>query len=159
MKFEHFTFLMNGMFDNTEADDSFPEKYDSCDAGRMHPLVLAYVGDAFFTLFVRTRLLAYQQEKVRILHTYDSQIVSAAMQAVAFRSLAETLSEQEMAVYRRGRNAKSTVPKSATVAEYRSSTGFEALLGFLYLSGEVQRLSELAEQAFKLISREIAKKQ
>ncbi|EGO62754.1 Mini-ribonuclease 3 [Acetonema longum] len=124
-------------------------------AEQFSPLVLAYVGDAFFTLYVRTRLLGAERQKVRVLHTYDAEIVSATMQAFAVHRLEDELSETELAVLKRGRNAKSTVPKSASVSDYRYSTGFEAVLGSLWLGGCQERLLELAGKAFDIIVREI----
>lgn len=155
MKFDHFQFLMENMFAGGTAEGAPLVKYKDVKAERLHPLVLAYIGDAFFSLHVRTRLLAYEQNKVRILHSYDSKMVSAAMQAVAYKGLESMLNDEELAIVKRGRNAKSTVPKSATVAEYRYSTGFESLLGYLFLKGNHDRLSEIAEQAFAIISREM----
>lgn len=157
MNFEHFQFLLEHALQQGE-DGALPVKYQDIPVKQLPPLVLAYIGDAYFTLFVRTRLLGYEQNKVRVLHTYDAKIVSASMQAVAYRKLEGILTEEELAVVRRGRNAKSTVPKSATVSEYRYSTGFEALLGYLFLGGQQQRLSEIVEQAFITISREMTKK-
>ncbi len=157
MKFDQFQFLLNNVFQEIEGEGPPPIKYQNVPVKRLHPLVLAYVGDAYFTLYVRTTLLAYEQNKVRVLHTLDSKIVSATMQAVAYKSLENQLTEQEMSIVKRGRNAKSTVPKSATVAEYRNSTGFEALLGYLYLGKNYERLSELVEKAFAVIAREMTK--
>ena len=157
MKFDQFQFLLQNAFCESEGDGPPKVKYKDIPVDRLHPLVLAYVGDAYFTLYVRTTLLSYEQNKVRVLHTLDSKIVSATMQAVAFQSLESGLTEQEMSIVKRGRNAKSTVPKSATVAEYRNSTGFEALLGYLYLGKNYERLSELVEKAFAVISREMTK--
>ncbi|EIW16051.1 MULTISPECIES: Mini-ribonuclease 3 [Pelosinus] len=157
MKFDQFQFLLNNAFQENEGEGPPPIKYQNVPVERLHPLVLAYVGDAYFTLYVRTTLLAYEQNKVRVLHTLDSKIVSATMQAVAYQSLENQLTEQEMSIVKRGRNAKSTVPKSATVAEYRNSTGFEALLGYLYLGKNYERLSELVEKAFAVIAREMTK--
>jgi len=157
MKFDQFQFLLNNVFQGNEGEGPPPIKYKNVPVERLHPLVLAYVGDAYFTLYVRTTLLAYEQNKVRVLHTLDSKIVSAIMQAVAYQSLENQLTEQEMRIVKRGRNAKSTVPKSATVAEYRNSTGFEALLGYLYLGKNYERLSELVEKAFAVIAREMTK--
>jgi ribonuclease-3 family protein len=77
------------------------------------------------------------------------------MQAVAYKLLEKDLTEAEIDIVRRGRNAKSTVPKSASISEYRYSTGFEALLGHHYLGGNYERLSEIAEKAFVVISREM----
>lgn len=156
MNFEHFKFLMSNTFkQGTDDEGALPAKYDSVAVERLHPLVLAYVGDAYFTLYIRTRLLAYEQNKVRILHTFDAKMVSAAMQAHGYKGIESILTEEEIAVVRRGRNAKSNVPKSATISEYRYSTGFEALLGSLYLSEKFDRLSEIAEKAFVVISREM----
>ncbi len=147
MNYEQYRQLMSGLLQQ--------EKYQDIEAARLHPLVLAYIGDAYFTLFVRTRLLTFEQNKVRVLHDYDAKIVSAVMQAQAAFCLETEWTEQEQAVFRRGRNAKSTVPKSATVAEYRNSTGFEAVLGYLFLSEQFVRLGEVAEQAFVIISRKL----
>ncbi len=158
MKFDQFQFLMKNAFGEGNEEGPPPIKYDDIPVERLHPLVLAYVGDAYFSLYIRTKMLSYEQNKVRILHTLDSKIVSATMQAVAFRSLESQLTEVEISVAKRGRNAKSTVPKSATVAEYRSSTGFETLLGYLYLGKNYERLSELVEKSFAVIAREMTSK-
>ena len=116
-------------------------------------MVLAYVGDAYFHLYVRTRLLSYEQSKVQALHSFSAQIVSAVWQAKAYKGIEGMLNENEKAIYRRGRNAKSHAPRSSSVAEYHASTGFEALLGSLYLSEQEERLYEIAEAAFKVISK------
>lgn len=161
MKFEHFQKLVDNFFTFNEAGELSPAKYRDIDAGRLPPLVLAYIGDAYFTLYVRTRLLGHEQNKVRVLHNFDAKIVSAVMQAKAIKALEDQLAEEEADIVRRGRNAKSTVPKSASISEYRYATGFEALMGYLYLQKKHDRLSEIADKAFAIISREmtvIAKK-
>ena len=158
MKFDQFQFLMDNAFGENDGDGAPSVKYQNIPFESLHPLVLAYVGDAYFSLYVRTKLLSYEQNKVRVLHTFGSKMVSATMQASAFKALEGELTDQEKSVARRGRNAKSTVPKSATVGEYRSSTGFEALLGYLYLGKNHERLSEIVEKAFVVISREMTKK-
>lgn len=155
MKFDQFQFLMGNAFGEAVGDGPPPPKYTDTPAEQLHPLVLAYVGDAYFTLYVRTQLLSYEQNKVRVLHTFGSKIISATMQAIAYKSLENKLTDQEKSIARRGRNAKSTVPKSATVGDYRSSTGFEALVGYLYLSKNHERLSEIVAQAFAVITREM----
>ena len=157
MKFDQFEFLMKNAFGASVGDGPPPIKYDDIPVERLHPLVLAYIGDAYFSLYVRTKMLSYEQNKVRVLHTIDAKIVSATMQAVAYKSFESELTETEINVAKRGRNAKSTVPKSATVADYHSSTGFEALLGYLYLSKNYDRLTELVEKSFTAISREMTK--
>lgn len=130
-------------------------RYEKVDARDVHPLVLAYVGDAYFHLYVRMRLLAYEQSKVRLLDTFSAQIVSAVWQAKAYRGIEPMLSEEERTIYRQARNTKSHAPRSATVAEYHTSTGFEALLGSLYMRGETARLEEIAEAAFQIIAKEM----
>ncbi|MDY4415817.1 Mini-ribonuclease 3, partial [Selenomonas sp.] len=147
MKFESFQRLVAMMF---EADDEghLKERHGELtdyDIRQMNSLVLAYVGDAYFHLFVRTRLLSFDQSNVRALHAFSAQIVSAVWQHKAYLAIEPMLTEDEKAIYRRARNAKSHAPRSATVAEYHSSTGFEALLGSLYLRHETARLEELAE--------------
>ncbi len=157
MKFEQFRSLEIQAL-AVDENGNLPKKYDRLDVRTLSPLILAYIGDGFFDLFIRRRLLDFEQSKVRILHDYDAVIVSATMQSLAFREIEDKLTEEEHAIVRRGRNAKSTVPKSATVRDYRYSTGFEALLGSLYLTGDYPRLNEIAERAFVVISRAIAKK-
>lgn len=155
MRFDHFELLRNRVLEQVEADPSAKE-FDG-PPQRLHPLVLAYIGDAFFAFYVRNRLLNYEQGRVRVLHNFSAKMVSATSQANALRQLEPELSDAESDIVRRGRNAKSTVPKSASVADYRYSTGFEALLGYLYLSKNYDRLSEIAEKSFAIISREMTK--
>ena len=159
MKFESFQRLVAMMF---EADDEghLKERHGELtdyDIRQMNSLVLAYVGDAYFHLFVRTRLLSFDQSNVRALHAFSAQIVSAVWQHKAYLAIEPMLFEDEKAIYRRARNAKSHAPRSATVAEYHSSTGFEALLGSLYLRHEMARLEELAEASFQAIAQAIMK--
>ncbi len=156
MKFNQYELLAARVFGDVGADGAPQPRFAAADARGLHPLVLAYIGDAFFNLYVRTRLLAFEQNRVRVLHGYGAKMVSATLQAQALREMEGRLSEDELAVVRRGRNAKSTVPKSASVGDYRASTGFEALLGFLYLSGEEARLAALAGDAFVIISRKLS---
>ena len=159
MKFESFQRLVAMMF---EVDDEghLKERHGELtdyDIRQMNSLVLAYVGDAYFHLFVRTRLLSFDQSNVRALHAFSAQIVSAVWQHKAYLAIEPMLTEDEKAIYRRARNAKSHAPRSATVAEYHSSTGFEALLGSLYLRHETARLEELAEASFQAIAQAIMK--
>lgn len=155
MKFDQFNFLSRRTFGNLDEGGTPAARFAVVPAD-LHPLVLAYIGDAFFNLYVRTRLLEFEQSKVRVLHSFGARMVSATWQAYALREMENELTEAEKAVVRRGRNAKSTVPKSASVADYRYSTGFEALLGHLYLSGEQARLEEIAARIFADISRKLA---
>ena len=127
-------------------------RYEDVDAASVHPLVLAYVGDAYFHLYVRMRLLSYEQAQVQALHAFSAQIVSALWQARAYRGIAPMLTEEEQTIYRRARNTKSHAPRRASVAEYHASTGFEALLGTLFLEKDTARLDEIAEWAFQAIA-------
>ena len=116
--------------------------------GQYGPLALAFVGDGVYELYVRTRLMRAGSLQANKLHRLATQYVKAGAQAASVRAILDKLSEEEGAVYRRGRNAKSaTVPKNVDVAEYRMATGFEALLGYLYLSGRAERLREIMELA------------
>ena len=151
MKFDHFKMLVDMMF-QPDGEGGIMQRYNQADVKQLNPLVLAYVGDAYFHLFVRTRLLSYEQGKVQALHAFSAQIVSAVWQAKAYQGIEERLTEEEKGIYRRGRNAKSHAPRSASVAEYHASTGFEALLGSLYLSEQNERLYEIAEASFQIIS-------
>ena len=114
----------------------------------LSPLVLAHVGDAYFHLYVRTRLL-HVTHNITKLHDLSAQIVSATAQAKTYRAIENFLTDDERDIFRRGRNAKSHAPRKATVAEYHASTGFEALLGELYLRKNFARLDEICELAFK----------
>lgn len=108
------------------------------------PLTLAYIGDAIFELVVRTVLVERKNTQAEKLHKAATKIVKAETQALLIEALKEDLTEEEMAVFKRGRNAKAvTRAKNATMSEYRRATGFEALMGYLYLKGDIERMIEL----------------
>ena len=108
------------------------------------PLTLAYIGDAIFELVVRTVLVERKNTQAEKLHKAATKIVKAETQALMIEALKEELTEEEMAVYKRGRNAKAvTRAKNATMSEYRRATGFEALMGYLYLKGDMERMIKL----------------
>jgi ribonuclease-3 family protein len=157
MEFAHFKYLVEHIF-TSDDNGVIKARYAKLDAKAMNPLVLAYIGDAYFSLYVRGRLLAYEQNKVQVLNSFGAQIVSAVWQSIAYKAIEAELTDEERDVFRRGRNAKSHVPKSATVAEYRASTGFEALLGTLYIEKKFARLEEIAAKSFDVISKEMMKK-
>ena len=158
MKFERFQQLVRMMFLSDEAGN-IRTRYENVDAANIHPLVLAYIGDAYFHLYVRMRLLSYEQTQVQALHSFSAQIVSALWQARAYRGISDLLTEEEQTIYRRARNTKSHAPRSASVADYHTSTGFEALLGSLYIREEKERLEELTEAAFQIIAKEMMNQQ
>lgn len=108
------------------------------------PLTLAYMGDAIFELVVRTVLVERKNMQPEKLHKAATKIVKAETQALLIEVLKEELTEQELSVYRRGRNAKAvTRAKNASMSEYRRATGFEALMGYLYLKGDMERMIRL----------------
>ena len=154
MKFERFQQLVRMMFLPDEAGN-IRTRYENVDAANIHPLVLAYIGDAYFHLYVRMRLLSYEQTQVQALHAFSAQIVSALWQARAYRGISDMLTEEEQTIYRRARNTKSHAPRSASVADYHASTGFEALLGSLYIRAKHERLAEITEAAFQIIAKEM----
>jgi ribonuclease-3 family protein len=119
-------------------------------------LILAYVGDAVFSLHARSAMLAVEANKVQVLHTLLARMASAPLQAQALYSIEESLSETEKIVVRRGRNARSRVPRSSSVSEYRSSTGLEALLGYLYLARQQERLEQILQQVVGFMYRSLA---
>ena len=108
------------------------------------PLGLAYIGDAVYEMVVSTIVLSEGNMSVNKYHKKSSSMVKAAAQAEVFEKIEPLLTETEMAVYKRGRNAKSaTVAKHAAVIDYRKATGVEALIGYLYLNGEMERAVRL----------------
>ncbi len=121
---------------------------------QINPIMLAYIGDVVFSMYVRLRLLP-RSAHVRVVNDLTSKIVSAVCQCWAMQELEAGLSEEEQAVYHRGRNAKSMVPKSASVHEYRMATAFEALVGYLFLEEREQRLEEVMDQSFALITQKL----
>ena len=114
------------------------------------PLALAYIGDGIFDMVIRTLVVAKGNTSANQLHRATSHIVKAHSQALMAQALADVLTEEEADVYRRGRNAKShTMAKNASVTDYRSATGFEALMGYLYLTKQEERMMKLISYGMK----------
>lgn len=115
------------------------------------PLALAYIGDGVYELFVRTRVIEeHENMPANKLHKHTVRYVKAHAQANSIDAMLPHMTEDETAVYKRGRNAKSnTMPKNADMADYRKATGFETLIGFLYLSENSNRLEELMNIAYE----------
>lgn len=108
------------------------------------PLTLAYIGDGVYELVIRTILVKKGNCPVNRMHKKASSLVKASAQSAIMEKIEDQLTEEEHAVYRRGRNAHSpTMAKHATMADYRRATGFEALIGYLYLSEEYTRMLDL----------------
>ena len=123
-----------------------------CNPSQLSPLTLAFVGDAVFDLFVRERLVCLANRPVNRLHSLAVSLVKASSQARAAKKLSEILSEKELSVLKRGRNAHTNhKAKNASESDYHYATGLEALFGFLYLSGESDRLRELFELTLDFI--------
>ena len=114
------------------------------DVMTLNPLVLAYIGDAVYEAYIRTMLVINVRTNVNMLHKMSIKYVKAKAQSDIVHRIADKLTQDEQDVVRRGRNAKSaTVPKHAEVTDYRYSTGFEALIGYLYLVNNLERLMEI----------------
>lgn len=112
------------------------------------PLTLAYIGDAVFELIIRTVVVGKGNTKPNRLHGCTSQIVRAQTQAKLMDELEPLLTEEEKAVYRRGHNARShSTAKNASPGDYHKATGFEALIGYLYLTDRLARAVALTRQA------------
>lgn len=115
---------------------------DETKANNLNPIVLAFVGDAVYTLFVREKLTFSSDYKTGELNKLATKEVKATAQAEFINDVIPLLTDKELSVYKRGRNAKKTTKaKNASVTEYNASTGFEALLGYLYLIGDYDRLN------------------
>ena len=125
-------------------------KLKEVEAREYSPLALAYLGDAVYELAIRTFIMNHGNTQVNKMHKKTAGLVKAEAQANFYKVLEEELTEEEKAVYRRGRNAKSvTMAKHATMKDYRMATGFEALMGYLYLTEQMERMAELLGHGLK----------
>lgn len=110
------------------------------------PLTLAYIGDSIYDLIIKSLVINEGNKQVQKLHQETSSLVQASAQSKMMRTLQELLTEEEHAVYKRGRNAKSVSPaKNQSITDYRRATGFEALMGYLYLKKDMKRLIDLVK--------------
>ncbi len=127
------------MFDITGSDNiKRAEEYS--------PLVLAYIGDSVYDILTRQYIISQGNAPVNVLDRRARKIVNAAAQSAAYEKIKDSLTDDETAVYKRGRNAKShTSAKNQSITDYRRATGVEALFGYLYLKGENDRIRELYE--------------
>ena len=111
------------------------------------PLVLAYIGDAVYELMIRSKVINHGSMQVNKMHKHSAALVKGSAQAQLIKALQEELTEEELAAYKRGRNAKSaTMAKHATMIDYRMATGLEALVGWLFLTEQYARLVELVSR-------------
>lgn len=116
------------------------------EAKQYSPLTLAYIGDGVYDLIIRTVLVELANQPVKMLHRKASSIVKAESQARLIHEIWDKLTEEEQAVYKRGRNAKSaTSAKNASITDYRTATGLEALMGYLYMENQMERAVALVK--------------
>ena len=119
---------------------------EEVDIREYSPLTLAYIGDCVYDLVIKSLVINAGNKQVNKLHQETSRLVQASTQSLMMRTMQEHLTEEEHAVYKRGRNAKSVSPaKNQSITDYRRATGFEALLGYLYLQKDYKRLLELVK--------------
>lgn len=121
-----------------------------CDIRTYSPLTLAYIGDCVYDIIIRTVVVERGNRAPQGLHKMTSKLVNAICQKNMIEALQDILTEEEEAVYKRGRNAKSyTSAKNASIGDYRKATGFEALLGYLYLKDDMDRVLFLVKEGLK----------
>lgn len=147
MKFEQFQNRVDHFFDSPR------HAGEKIEPRLMNPVILAFIGDAYFNLYIRMRLLDFERSSVRVLNEIAGDIVSARSQARAYEKIESLLSDEEREIVWRGRNSKTHSPHSSTFEEYHLSTGFEALLGSLYVENKIARLDEICEMGFNLYQR------
>jgi len=125
-------------------DDTLFTHAPAKDAALIQPLVLAYVGDAVYEMYVRQYVVSLPNHRPNHLHRQATRFVSAKAQSKSLEFVLPLLDEEEQDIVRRGRNAKSgTAPKNADILQYRHSTAFECLLGYLYYKKRFERLEQL----------------
>lgn len=119
---------------------------EEVDIREYSPLTLAYIGDCVYDLVIKSLVINAGNKQVNKLHQETSRLVQASTQSLMMRTMQEHLTEEEHAVYKRGRNAKSVSPaKNQSITDYRRATGFEALLGYLYLKKDYKRMLDLVK--------------
>lgn len=136
------------MADNTDFLPCAGVAISEKQAREMNPLVLAYIGDSVQMLYVRTRTAVESGSKAGVLHKAVSQEVKAHSQAVAAEKILPLLTVEEEGIYRRAKNSHTNnIAKNATSSDYRKASGYEALIGYLYITGQRERLAELISKA------------
>ena len=125
----------------------FFENMSAEQAKMLSPLSLAFVGDAVYTLYARSKVIQHSDAKNGALHSEATKMVKASGQAETVDAILDLLDEQEMGIYKRARNSKvHSVAKNATIGDYKKATGFEAVIGFLYLTGQEERIKFLLKE-------------
>lgn len=139
-----------------EKDVDKKEVLSHRDVERISPLSLAYLGDTVYESYIREYLIKRNMFlKINSLHKEAIKYVSATAQSKAIKAIESELTEEELSVFKRGRNhKKNTSAKNASPIEYKHSTGFEAVMGYLYLLGDIDRLDYLVEKCIEVIESE-----
>jgi ribonuclease III family protein len=119
------------------------DKLDENKIRELSPVALAYIGDTIYDLYVRTALVSRRAGRIEEMHKAASGVVNARAQAQAALMLEGSFTQREAEIFRAGRNAKSTPPKNMTRADYSLATGLEAVIGYLYLTGQEARTEAL----------------
>lgn len=123
---------------------------DDLDPNQVPPLVLAYIGDGFYELLIRTKIIHSKKSQVNALHQASAALVKASAQAKMLERFKEDLTDEEFRIYKRGRNANShSAAKNSTIQDYRMATGVEALMGYLYLKGDFKRAMDLVNMGLE----------
>nr|WP_302627354.1 ribonuclease III domain-containing protein [uncultured Eubacterium sp.] len=119
------------------------------------PLTLAYIGDGIYEIVIRTVIVDETNRQVNKIHKAASNLVKAGTQAKMIHYIMDDLTDEELTIYKRGRNAKAvTRAKNASMSEYRTATGFEALMGWLYLTGQSERMMKLIKKSVTVFTAE-----
>lgn len=132
------------MEESLRKNSGFDRLFEAGEADELSPVALAYLGDAVYELVIRLYVLSHGSRQPDKLHKHATGFVNAASQAQMFYAVEAMLSDEELQIYKRGRNAKKpSSAKNQSIGDYRKATGFEALIGWLYLRGERERMEEL----------------
>lgn len=134
-------------------DDLRVKEFTKDEARRLNPLQLALIGDAVYEIYIRNYIISENIElSVHKIHVKAIKYVKAKSQSDIIKALGNDLLEEEEYIYKRGRNSKSgTIPKNADVIDYKNATGFEALVGYLYLTGQKERLTFILKKSIEII--------
>ncbi|UYO63410.1 ribonuclease III [Acetobacterium wieringae] len=124
-------------------------------AAAMNPLALAYLGDGIYSDMIRKYLLGCGHQNVNFMTKTSIRYVRASAQAQIIRELLPQLTEAEQRIFKRGRNTASQVPRNANPSDYRYATGFETLIGYLFLCGETERMNALIVQSIAIINQSL----
>ncbi len=149
---------MDDVLNTTSAGHEFFEliknefSLETVDPREMSPLILAHIGDGVYELIVRSVVDTVRNRQINKIHKEDVKYVKAEAQSRMIQALEPDLTEEELSVYRRGKNAHTnTFPKNGTKADYHRATGFEALVGYLYLTGRMERCVMLVKKGFEAV--------